>query len=224
MPSKPFYGPSLLIKIMFQVWSYVQPLWHTIDPNREAIYNGAAEALVTLFGALSALLAGLLNQKYVERFDVWILTVCSVIQGAVILVAALTTNVFVSYAMYILFGALYHFMITITRYGRQIPHRLCADFLFIGILIYSSAAIAKLLVEDSFALIFGINTLFALFFQTLLSIFVVSGSVTTVTVREQFVVYGGYFVVLGLIYACSGLFKCCVRGRRQQSNSSYDLD
>lgn len=93
----------------------MQPLWHAIDPNREAIYNGAAEALVTLFGALAALLAGVLNQNYVERFDVWILTSCSVVQGAVLLLAALTTNIFVSYAMYILFGALYHFMITITR-------------------------------------------------------------------------------------------------------------
>lgn len=70
---------------------------------------------MTLVGALTALLAALLNQKYVERFDVWILTVCSVIQGGVVLVACTTTNVFVSYAMYILFGALYHFMITITR-------------------------------------------------------------------------------------------------------------
>lgn len=99
------------------MWSYVQPLWYAIDPDRESIYNGAAEALVTLFGATAALLAGLLNQKHVERFDVWILTTCSVVQGGVLLLAALTTNIFVSYAMYILFGALYHFMITITRYG-----------------------------------------------------------------------------------------------------------
>lgn len=99
----------------FQVWSYVQPLWHAIDPGRESVYNGFAEALVTLFGALSALLAGLLNPEHIDRWDVWILTVCSAIQGGVLLLAALTTNVFVSYAMYILFGSLYHFMITITR-------------------------------------------------------------------------------------------------------------
>lgn len=98
-----------------QVWSYVQPLWHTIEPDREDIYNGAAEALVTLFGALSAMAAALLNQNHVQKWDVWILTLCSMFQGGVILLAALTTNVFVSYAMYILFGALYHFMITITR-------------------------------------------------------------------------------------------------------------
>lgn len=93
----------------------MQPLWHAIDPGRESAYNGAAEALVTLFGAISALVAGLLNPKHVEAWDVWILMICSAIQGGAILIAALTSNVFVSYSTYILFGALYHFMITITR-------------------------------------------------------------------------------------------------------------
>lgn len=85
-----------------------------------------------------------------------------------------------------------------------------------------SATIAKLLVEDSFALIFGINTLFALFFQTMLTVFVVSGTVTTLVIRQQFVVYGSYFVVLGVIYGCSGLWKIC-RGHRTKNSTSYDI-
>lgn len=95
----------------------MQPLWHFIEPDRDDIYNGAAEALVTLFGALSAFSAAFLNQSQVEKWDVWILTLCSALQGGFMIIAALTSSVFVSYAMYILFGTLYHFMITITRYG-----------------------------------------------------------------------------------------------------------
>lgn len=90
---------------------------------------------------------------------------------------------------------------------------------------FRSATIAKLLAEDSFALIFGINTLFALFFQTLLTIFVASGSVTTLVIREQFVVYASYFLVLGVLYGCSGLWKSCRRGggASRTKNTSYDI-
>lgn len=94
----------------------------------------------------------------------------------------------------------------------------------IVLFIRFSATIAKLLVEDSFALIFGINTLFALFFQTMLTVFVVSGAVTTLVIRQQFVVYGSYFVVLGVIYGCSGLWKACKAHRKKSSGStSYDI-
>lgn len=142
-------------------------------------------------------------------------------QGGVLLIAALTANIFLSYAMYILFGALYHFMITITRYTR-IRCIVPLIVLFNRHFPNFSATIAKLLVEDSFALIFGINTLFALFFQTMLTVFVVSGTVTTLVIRQQFVVYGSYFVVLGVIYGCSGLWKVC-RGHRTKKSTSYDI-
>lgn len=87
------------------------------------------------------------------------------------------------------------------------------------VLFRFSATIAKLLVEDSFALIFGINTLFALFFQVLLTVFVASGTVTTLTIREQFVIYGSYFIVLGIIYGFSGLWNWL----RRPKNSSYHV-
>lgn len=57
----------------------------------------------------------------------------------------------------------------------------------------------------------------------MLTVFVVSGSVTTLVIREQFVVYGGYFVVLGLIYGCSGLAKYFWNLRHGKTNTSYDI-
>lgn len=96
------------------------------------------------------------------------------------------------------------------------------EFLILRLPFVFSATIAKFLVEDSFALIFGINTLFALFFQVLLTVFVASGSVTTLNVREQFVVYGGYFIALGLIYWCSGIVRF-VHRRTRSKDSSYDI-
>ena len=76
--------------------------------------------------------------------------------------------------------------------------------------------------EDSFALIFGINTLFALFIMTLLTIIVTSGSVLVIHIADQFIIYGGYFVALGGIYGLSGVVQKCLQFRRAKS-SAYDL-
>lgn len=96
--------------------SYVQLLWQQIEPNNEYLYNGAVEAVLTLLGALGAFAAGFLNSKKFDRWDLWVLTGCSALEGGFILWAALTDSLWVAYVMYILFGTLYHFMITVARY------------------------------------------------------------------------------------------------------------
>lgn len=98
-----------------QVQSYVQLLWQQIDPNQENFYNGAVEATLTLFGALGAISAGFLNSQRFEKWDMLILTVCSGLEGGFILIAAFTNTVWIAYLMYILFGVLYQFMITVAR-------------------------------------------------------------------------------------------------------------
>uniref|UniRef100_A0A1B0CHT6 Putative folate transporter 1-like aedes albopictus n=1 Tax=Lutzomyia longipalpis TaxID=7200 RepID=A0A1B0CHT6_LUTLO len=167
-----------------QVQTYIQPLWQQIDYGRETFWNGAVEAILTLLGALSALLAGSLNARLIEKWDLWILTICSLVEGALILGAAFTQYVMVAYVTYILFGTLYHFMITI-----------------------ASATVAKYLVEDSFALIFGINTMFALLFQTIMTIIVISDVGFALDPRGQFQVFGWYFVCLAAIFGATGVVK-----------------
>lgn len=98
-----------------QVQSYVQLLWQEIDPDQENFYNGGVEAALTLFGALSALGAGVMNIELFEKYDLWILTVCALLEGAFILYSAFTPSVWMAYTLYVLFGILYVFMITLTR-------------------------------------------------------------------------------------------------------------
>lgn len=67
--------------------------------------------------------------------------------------------------------------------------------------------VAKRLKDDSFALVFGINTLMALAFQSLLTLAVISESGLELGARPQFMVYGGYFVTLGIIYSIAGVVR-----------------
>lgn len=174
-----------------QIQSYVQLLWLDIDPSRDNLYNGAVEAALTLFGAISCLVAGFIPSEKFEKYDLWIMTVCSLIEGAAIMLSSITNEIFVAYAMYILFGIIYMFMITL-----------------------ASATVAKNLVEDSFALIFGINTLLALVIQTLLTVVVISETGLGLSTRLQFLVFGGYFVTLAIIFLIGSFTKLYINRKK----------
>lgn len=174
------------------VYTYNQPLWAFIEPDREDIYNGFAESGLTLFGALGALLAGKLNQQFIEKWAIVIVVVCCLGQGTFAILAGRTTSVFLSYAMYIAVGVVYYFMVTVC-----------------------SAIVAKNLVQDSFGLIFGINTWFALLFTFVFTFVVVSGTFFSLNPGEQYTIYGCYFFVLAIAFAFYGI----VKGRKKNKGS-----
>lgn len=183
---------SLAMAGFLQIQSYVQLLWQDIDPEQKSFYNGYAEAALTLFGAISCLIAGFISSEKFEKFDMWILTVCSLVEGIMIIISSYTSEVWIAYAMYVLFGTIYMFMITLV-----------------------SANVAKNLAEDSFALIFGINTLLALVIQVILTVVVISESGLELSPRKQFLVFGGYFVVLAIIFLLGSFVKLCVQRRNK---------
>lgn len=95
------------------VLNYIQVLWLEIET--ENVYNGGVEAGLTLLGAISAYGAGSIDSKIFQKYNLWILTICSLAEGGFIITAALTESIILSYAMYIAFGVLYMFMITMAR-------------------------------------------------------------------------------------------------------------
>lgn len=90
----------------------------------------------------------------------------------------------------------------------------------------NSAEIAKHLPEDSFGLIFGLNTFFALCLQSLLTMFVVSDVFDLrLNIFRQFNVYAGYFCVLSATYLLMLFIPLCRRHPADAScNSSVDND
>lgn len=96
--------------------SYIQPLWKEINATETDLYNGAVEATITILGAISAFSAGFLDSRKFDRFEIWILTVLTSIEGILLLWAAFTPNLWCCYVAYVLFGMIYHFIITIARY------------------------------------------------------------------------------------------------------------
>ncbi|XP_034488291.1 thiamine transporter 1 [Drosophila innubila] len=162
-----------------QVTTYMQVVWKSFENEPTIVWNGGVDAALTALAALFALLAGYLHAgRLKSRASLLSLAVLSALEGGCVLLASWTTNIYISYLGYVLFGALYGFTITV-----------------------ASAELASSLVEDSFALIFGINTLVALVLQTLLTLVVVSESGgLNLTTFEQFTVYAFYFIIIGTVY------------------------
>lgn len=65
--------------------------------------------------------------------------------------------------------------------------------------------------DDSFALIFGINTFLALVFQSLFTLIVVADSGLALTPKYQYVVNGSYFLVLAFLYSVLSILVKCLK-------------
>lgn len=164
------------------VQAYMQPLWAVIKPNSDNIYNGAVEALATILGALGALLAGVLKTDWKHKGEL-MLSLCSIIAGAVLITSSQTEEIFISYAAYIAYCSIYQFMVTI-----------------------ASVEIAKYIMEDSYGLVFGLNSLVALILQTFLTLCFVSGDLgVPLYPRDQYLVYGFYHIAIAALYIIIGL-------------------
>ncbi|KAJ9581497.1 hypothetical protein L9F63_023323, partial [Diploptera punctata] len=162
-----------------QCLNYIQLIWQSImvsnnqNINRE-LYNGAVEALYTLIGAGASLGLGWLRLNWQVLGDAT-MAVCSIIEGLLIIYSALTNSMMAAYICYILFGVIYHTMITV-----------------------ANAEVAKHLSEDSYGLIFGINTFIALALQSTLTLIVVSEAGLGLEIHPQ--VRGSYLMSFINIY------------------------
>lgn len=86
-----------------------------MSPDGDELYNGVALAVVTLLGAVSAYLVGIVNNNFFERFDMLLIVVCSAMQGCLVLAMALSESLIVAYITYVLCGTIYFFLITVAR-------------------------------------------------------------------------------------------------------------
>ncbi|KAL7306080.1 hypothetical protein TKK_0001536 [Trichogramma kaykai] len=181
-----------------QVISYIQVLWenavkHT-EPNSNdfQIYNGAVEAVYTLISALVVFCVGNLHFNWPLVGEA-ILSIFSFIEGFLLIASYMCDNIWVLYAAYVAFGVIYHSIITV-----------------------ASFEVAKHLSEDSYGLIFGTNTFFALLLQSILTLIVVEKKGLALDIKSQYLVYGGYYIVLGIVFMIMNFFTICYYCKKEK--------
>ncbi|ALC47379.1 CG6574, partial [Drosophila busckii] len=185
-----------------QVSYYMQILWKDIEPNPVIAWNGAVDAVLTALAALSALAAGYLHTGLMRpRLSLLVLSVLSALEGGSVLLCCWTNNIYYSYVGFIIFGALYGFTITV-----------------------ASAEVARNLQEESFGLVFGINTLLALVFQSLLTIIVVTETGFGLDTVGQYTVYAFYFIAVAVIYFISVVVEHVWQRGKSSENLANSMD
>eukprot|EP00096_Caligus_rogercresseyi_P003935 TRINITY_DN1788_c0_g1_i1.p1 TRINITY_DN1788_c0_g1~~TRINITY_DN1788_c0_g1_i1.p1 ORF type:complete len:428 (+),score=38.52 TRINITY_DN1788_c0_g1_i1:139-1422(+) len=176
----------------FQVGNYIQPLWETIAPdNSNEIYNGGVEALATLLGAGLAFTLGYVKMNW-STYGELTLFFFSYVNGALLILMAGTSNIWVAYFSYCAFRSLYQMLITI-----------------------ASFEVARNIHDDSYGLVFGINTFFALLWQTILTMVLVDDVGLGLSPRSQFYIYGGFWIFCGAIFTVSSLVTVVKKCRRR---------
>lgn len=87
-----------------------------------------------------------------------------------------------------------------------------------------SAEIAKQLPEDSYGLIFGVNTFFAYCLQSILTAVVVTDSFALqLNIIQQMNVYGGFMALVGLLYLLLMLISAA-KSMKSTNNNKNDIN
>ena len=83
-----------------------------------------------------------------------------------------------------------------------------------------SFEVARSIGESSYGLVFGFNTFVALLFQTALTVAVADDAVgLALPPRQQFVVYGGYWIAIGVLFL--SIFCVSVARREHDGSGGY---
>ncbi|KAH8374644.1 hypothetical protein KR200_002395 [Drosophila serrata] len=169
-----------------QISTYMQVVWKSFENEPTILWNGAVDAALTLLSAVFALLAGYFHAGRLSTSTSMLsMALLTILEGGCVLLACWTSNIYLSYLGYVLYGALFAFTITV-----------------------ASSELASSLLEDSFALVFGFNTFVGLILQVIMTFVVVSENANlNLDIFQQFTVYGFYFIVIGVIYFVVFLLK-----------------
>ena len=141
------------------------------------IWNGAVEAAACITGAVTVFIVGKLKHLRWERYGDVAIFVVTGFGGSFLIGMGCTNEIALAYVGYILFRMSYQTMMTV-----------------------ASFEIAKNLKENSYGLVFGINSWLALGLEVILTITVADSAGLNLDPRDQFYVYGGYFLATGLLF------------------------
>ncbi|XP_021966986.1 thiamine transporter 1 [Folsomia candida] len=168
-----------------QVVNYVQPLYETIYSYKTGeIYNAGVDAVHTILSAVMALAVGHVSWPW-NKWGESLLLVTSLLQGLLLILMSQTGSIVAAYVCYIAFRTLYQVMITV-----------------------ASSEVAQGISDDSHGLIFGLNRFISLVLQSVLTFVLTDENGLSLDLRPQFLVYGIYFVVLGIVFGIACVITC----------------
>ena len=156
-----------------KVGNFIQPLWETLHQDNNHSneqWNGAVEATSTLLGAALAFAFAFIKLNWALVGEI-LLVFISILDGIILISMGVFDSIWVAYVGYLLFRPLFQMLITVARQVNSIT--LNRNTNTTHLIFYYSFEIARQIKPDSCGLVFGVNTFFALAFQSILTLVVV---------------------------------------------------
>jgi hypothetical protein len=175
-----------------QIGNYIQNLWSVIQTDSE-LYNGYTELANNIVSTVLVLCVQFLTVDWAVLGE-FALGLMTCIQALLLFLMTKTASIWIAYAFYVAYSSLYQLMITITTYN-----------------------LAKQLETQSYGLVIGCNMFIALVGQTILTTVVTENVGLALPIRPQFLVYGGYHLVVAVLFlvmGCYTIFRVCRRDGR----------
>ncbi|VVC26728.1 Reduced folate carrier,Major facilitator superfamily domain [Cinara cedri] len=170
-----------------QVYAYINVLYtYVLEENEDTeftLYNGAAESLNTLLGAISAFTISKVKWNWYSVGDMFF-AVGSLVATVVLLCLVYCRNLWFIYAFYIVYGMMYQTMLTIAE-----------------------SEVAKRLNEKCYGLIFGFNTFLAVCINTIIIYGVIQGHFIKINIAQQFLIYAVLYGFLAVIFFGTSILK-----------------
>ncbi|XP_011699881.1 PREDICTED: thiamine transporter 2-like isoform X2 [Wasmannia auropunctata] len=104
------------------VATYSQLLWQTAVKPGDMIYNGAVDFAYAILGAVMVFSVGKIPFNWV-RFGDPVCSVFAFVEGSILLMSSYSYNIWALYAGYIVFGAIYHTMVTVASFFFQVEKK-----------------------------------------------------------------------------------------------------
>ncbi|XP_037903830.1 folate transporter 1-like isoform X2 [Hermetia illucens] len=121
------------------------------------------------------------HRQFTRSFEVWLLAAASAVQSVLILIMSLTSRLWFSYSAYVLFSIVYNFLIT-----------------------YASGLISKELEDQTYGMIFGINTFVSLSINSAIRSVWISKDGFKLGRRTRFYLFSGFFLIVAGVYGIIG--------------------
>jgi len=164
---------GLSLAIHHLVIMYWQSLFY--ETNSVQDYNGYVSAIAYSLAAVAALLPTRIEPQ-IETLQQILLIIFPLFGGAFLIGMSQTSLIFVDYALLVLYHCFFEFMAAIT-----------------------GAQIAKSMPSVRFGLVFSLNTIATMLFQTIIQ-FIIGKQVLNLSIHQQFLFHGCCLISLGFVY------------------------
>ncbi|KAF7651798.1 hypothetical protein LDENG_00105080 [Lucifuga dentata] len=166
----------------YQVASYIQVLWISMQPSNFTAYNGGVDGVSTLTGAAATIAVGHVSLEW-SAWGELVLGGFSALMAGVLFLMDLTDNIWISYSCFLLFKTFYMPLATICTFQ-----------------------IAKTLSRERYALVFGLNSFVGTVLQSVLTAIVINTKSLRLTINSQFIVYASCFAAVSLLFTIRGSY------------------